>query len=238
MGLTAKEVFKRARVVLNDATSTRWSLPELLMWLNDAVREIAVLSPEAVSGIAAIEMDEGTLQTMPASVQQILRVVCNVTVKSGPPFVYERGDAVTPIRRALLDAIEPGWQDPDVVPFTRHVAHFVEDETLQGYFYVCPGNTGAGMIECIVARRPAEIDAPDNPFEIDSYDGIEVQVDQRLQNAVVDFVVSRALAKDLALPGAEARSMAHYQRFAGAVMARQSNEVRVNPTTAPPAPSP
>lgn len=230
MAFTARDVLTRASTLLQDAGNTRWTLPELLGWLNDALAEIPNLAPEAVSEIAVIPMALGTMQTKPADAAQILRVNCNVT-GNGP---YTRGRVITPIKRQILDAQIPGWQATATLPFQSVVSHFVEDDAMNGEFLVAPGNDGTGKIEVVIAKRPTQIAVPANPLNIDSYTAT-VDLDEMFRPACVNYVMSQALLKDIGIPNGPQRAAGHYQSFLTAFGIRQAKESSVNPTSDDPA---
>ena len=45
MALTVKNILDRVQISLQDTTNIRWTQTELLNYLNDAQREIALLKP-------------------------------------------------------------------------------------------------------------------------------------------------------------------------------------------------
>lgn len=234
MAFAANEVFRRASIILQDVTFTRWPLPEMLDWLNDCLREITILAPAIVSQTVVANLNQGTVQSNPCRGAQILRANCNVT---GDPPSYTRGRVVTPIRKAILDAQIPGWQDHACMPFDTNVLHFVEDDALHDKFLVAPGNNGLGKIELVVAQCPPPIQLPDDPEDIDSYDQARtpVAISTIYLSACVDYVIYRALLKDVAILNGPERAIGHYQQFAAALGHKVMNERAFNPTTDKPA---
>jgi hypothetical protein len=228
MAFTTGDVLSRARIILNDGTSVRWPLAELLEWINDCTRQVAIDAPEAISRTGVISLAAGVLQSLPAEGMSLLRVNCNVT-GTAPNWV--RGLAITPISRTVLDVQIPGWNQTATVPYQDRVAHVIEDDAVHKTFQVFPGNTGAGLIEVVIAERPTALTVPGSPTLIASY-VTTIGLDDAYLPAVVDYVVSRALQKDAALPGAAQRAVVHYQQFQAAFGIRQANEQRVNTKTA------
>ena len=227
MAFTAKDVISRVTTILQDAGNVRWTPLELLNWLNDALTEIPLIAPAAVAETSVISLVAGTDQAMPADAASILRVVCNVTGTSAP---YTRGRAITPIKRQILDQQLPEWHDTTKLPPAAVVLHFVEDPLMTGRFLVCPANTGTGKIEVVVAKRPAQITAPANPLDINSYTAT-VGLDDMYRNACVDFVMSKALLKDIGIAGGPQRAQAHYNAYLQALGLRPQTEAAFNPTS-------
>lgn len=228
MSFTAKDVLSRASTILSDAGGKRWLFTELLDWLNDAMREVSVRAPHAVSKSVVLSLVAGTRQTLDPLYSAILRVNCNVTAID--QVVSARGNTITPITRDILDAQIPGWQSTTSLPYQADVAHIIDDPALPREYYVAPGNTGTGKIEAVVAERPAVIAAPTNPLVIGSYTTI-VNMDDMYLNAIVDFVLSRAFSKDIQVAGAPQRAVTHYQQFAQTFGIDQQNETTINPNT-------
>ncbi|WP_333826857.1 phage adaptor protein [Pararhodobacter sp.] len=219
MAFTAADVMRKASTILQDAGSVRWPLPELLGWLNDGMREIAILKPTATAATATMDLASGTKQALPDTYHQLLTVVRNVP-----------GRVITPIVREVLDTQFPGWHDSDVMPFNASVVHVVNDTFDPRVFYVVPGNTGTGVIEIIASVLPAPIATPVNPLVIESYSGA-VPIGDVYQGALTDFILYRAFSKDMNLPNAGQRAQTHYQQFGNALGVKMQNEMTMNVDT-------
>lgn len=228
MALTAKDVLSRARIVLQDAGSTRWLLPELLDWLNDGLRSIALYKPSAISVTKVLELDEGTYQEL-AEGQQLLRVTRNITSATGTsPRVG--GPVITPIAREILDAQLPNWHDTNSVPFSDTVRHVMSDIMDPRAFYVFPGNDGTGKIEATVSKEPTPITVAGDANDIDNYTEA-IPISPIYIDPLIDFVLYRAFSKDMQFAGSAERSIAHYQNFQNALGVRQQTENMANVNT-------
>lgn len=218
MAFTAAEVMRKASTILNDAGATRWTLPELLDWLNGATSEIAILKPTATAVTVALELDAGTKQAVPEGYHQILSVIRNTA----------SGKVVTPTTREVIDAQLPGWHSTTVLAFATNVSHFINVPEDQKIFYVCPGNDGNGSIEVVASAIPAKIARPPNPLDLDSYTA-NVPLGDIYQNAVIDYMLYRAFSKDAAIPGAAQRAAAYYSAFSGALGVKTQQEAARGP---------
>jgi len=228
MAFTAKDVLGRASTILSDASGKRWLFTELLDWLNDAMREVTIQAPHAVSKSVVLTLIPGTRQVLDPQYSAMLRVNCNVTATG--EVISARGNTITPIAREILDASIPGWQNTVTLPYQIEVAHVIDDPALPREYYVAPGNTGTGKIEAVVAKRPSVIVGPANPLVLAGYTTV-VDMDDMYLNAIVDYVLSRAFSKDIQVPGAPQRAMAHYQQFAQTFGIDMQNEASINPNT-------
>lgn len=228
-GLTAGDVFARAAFILADEGYTRWTVPEMLYWLNDAQREIAVHNPAASSAPIEITLARGTRQALPDAVASILDVDCNrVTV--GEDTLD--GRAVRRAERKLFDEHHPDWQIDTFMPYSVEAQYLLDDPLDHRGFLVAPGNTGTGKIRILAAVRPAAVPpANPNPALQASYTSAALSVDPIYHNAIVDYVVFRCLNKDIAVPGTAERAQAHYAAFAQAIGLKQASESTMNPDT-------
>ena len=220
MAFHARDVIRRAQIIMQDAGGVRWPPNELLGWLNDGMREIALQKPTATSETVTMNLFAGTKQTLPSGYHKLLSAIRNVG----------NGRVITPIMREVLDTQIPGWHNTDVLPFSPTVMHVVDDLFDQNVFYVAPGNDGAGEIELILSRLPAPIATPANPLDIDLYTAA-VPVPDIYQNSLTDYLCYRAFSKDINLAGAAQRAQAHYQLFQQALGIKSQVEMTQNVDT-------
>lgn len=212
--MLARELMERVRTIIQDATSVRWPLPELCMWLNDGQKEIILQKPSASSRTVEIPLREGTLQAIPDEFIMLLRVVRNVG-----------GRPVTIVARDLLDAQSPDWHQARESAGARHA---IMDEADPKAFYVYPPNDGTGRLEVIMSAVPAVITAQGDPDELESYSA-PTSINTIYDNALVDYVLYRAYSKDAQNAGAANRAALHYQQFANSVGMKVTLDANMNP---------
>lgn len=223
MTFTAKDVLQPVVTTLQDSSNRRWSLDELRIYLNDGLREIALLKPSAVSESKRITLQEGTLQELPDG-EYLLRVIRNITSADGAA-IRTAGPAITTIDRSMLDMQFSNWHDSAVVPFSATVLHVMIDEENPRRYYVYPGNDGTGVIEAVVSTIPAPVSATATPTDIDTYGSKTVDIPDLYQSALRDYILSRAYEKDAAIPGAAQRAVAYRQAFNATIGAKQQVEM-------------
>ncbi len=81
MTVTVQSVLDRVQQTLQDTAGIRWSSTnELVLWVNDAQREIALYKPDATATNATVALSEGTKQTIPDDGNRLLRVVRNMAM--------------------------------------------------------------------------------------------------------------------------------------------------------------
>lgn len=226
MPVSVNAIFTRAQDILLDAGAVRWPLPELARWLNDGLRDLSFLKPNATSETVTLSLIEGTLQRIPDAYSLMIRANCNMNGT-------ERGSAVTIVTREILDAQKPNWHNPARTPYRRDVRHVIADFADPTVFYVYPGNDGTGEIEAVMSRIPDPVSAlPDtDPNEMAAWVQ-QIQGIQRIyQNCLTDYVLSKAFTKDQQLAGAAERANAHMAAFNGALTARLTVEGVANVNT-------
>lgn len=228
---SAGDIMDRAAVLLADAEGVRWPASELRLWINDGLREIALHAPQAAGRTVVLAMQRGTRQILPDDATSLLRVNANVTLTQ-PGDVVAHGRAVTAISRDSLDRLVPGWQMPGTLPFSRDVEHVIDDPLDARSFLVAPGNDGTGHIEALVSAVLAPIEAPGNPDDRAAYTQA-IPLESAHINALLDYVMSRALSKDSIVPGTGERAALHYQTFAMAIGIKAQTEAALTPATTP-----
>lgn len=227
MAFAAKDVMRRAATTLQDLDAVRWPASELLDYLNDGIREIVTLKPNAKTTTTTINLSEGTLQTLPAQFTVLSRAVRNIAAAG------QGGAAIRPLpNRALMDSQIPGWQDSTVLPFAKTVVHVIHDMADPRSFYVVPGNDGTGVIEVVVGETPDQVPVPSSdPQLIDSHTS-NVDLPDLYQNMLADYVLYRCYSKDSRLAGSAARAQAHFELFRGTLTAMDGAERGISLATA------
>lgn len=223
--MLASDLFDRAQRIMLDETNVRWPLPELCLWLNDGMREVVLQKPNALSKTVVMQLEQGTYQALPGDYLKLLRVVRNIT--SVDPY-RQGGRSVRIVSREILDTQSPYWHDSRKTPFKAEVKHVCFDEQDQRSFYVYPGNDGTGQVELVVSVQPQAIEETGDPLEMDSY-RVAIELPDIYSNALLDFILYRAYAKDAQFAGAAERAALHYQQFANSLGMKVQLDVQLSP---------
>ena len=194
--ITALSIINKAKTTLQDTTNVRWSDAELLTYLNDGQRAIAVVRPDSCSVTANITLVAGTRQTIPDAGTSLLRAVRNMGAGGTTP-----GRAIRHVPMELLDANVPNWHD--TAGASAVVQHVVAAPNQPQHFYVYPPSPGGQQIEIIYAAPPAEVAAVGNV----------IGVDDVFATPLFDYVCFRAYTKDQETTGNDARAKAHFELF-------------------------
>jgi|TARA_R110000744_G_scaffold88546_3_gene172632 hypothetical protein len=218
MAVTVQSVIDRAQTVLQDTTGVRWPVvAELVLWINDAQREIALLKPDASATNATVTLATGTKQDIPSGGNRLLKVVRNMSAASNG----NGKRAVRLVDREVLDAQTPDWHDPTVTGDAAHttiVKHYIYDESNPRNFYVYPGVAGSAFLEIIYSSNPATVAQNAN-----------LSIPDIFANAVMNYVLYMAYMKDAEYAGNAQRASSHFQIFTTSVTGKGQIDAITNP---------
>lgn len=218
MAITAQSLIDKVRLILQETTpgGMRWKDPEMLGWVNDAQREVVLLKPSAGSKNTNVQLNQGTLQTIPSDGVMLLNVLRNMDAalndgSDGPGRVVRITD------REILDAENPSWHfdAPDL-----EVLHYIFDEDDPTHFMVYPPQPAIpGFVNILYSASPTPLTALTENINIpDIY-----------ANQVVDYVLYRCYTKDSSYAGNAQRAMNHYQLFRESLGAKSEIDLASTP---------
>lgn len=206
MSFTAADVMRRASTILQDADAVHWTAVELCDWLNEGMRAIVTIKPNAKTESMVLSLVSGTKQSLPENVMILSKIVRNV---GGAPGNLPGKAIRTLARREIIDAQIPEWHSTSGLAYSAVVDMAFQDPMSPREFYVVPGNTGTGRIEAIVGILPTPVPRPSSGvLDVSSY-GATVPLADEYQGILLDFVLFRAFSKDSAAPDAANRAQAH-----------------------------
>lgn len=232
MSFTALDIIKTATPILFDADHVRWPLPELLDHINDAVRAIVSVKPNAKTETVTLSLVQGTLQTLPDNYPVLARVTRNITTGHLAPGGPVGGPAIRMVDgREAMDAFFPGWQS-DTALFSPIVKHVIYDDAAPRHFYVIPGNTGAGLIEAVVGVMPDPITVSDNP-NLEATYNVAVPLPDLYRTPVTDYVCFRAFSKDQGVPASQTRAATHLAAFQNALTGTAAGQTEISAARVP-----
>jgi hypothetical protein len=205
MAVTAQSIIRRVVETLQDTTSIRWPVAELVRYLNDAQREVGTYRPDALITTATHSLVAGSKQALPANGIKLLDIVRNAGASSSR--------AVRMTNRQILDAQVPNWHG---LTGTAEVLHFIYDPRDPTVFYVYPPAAVGAAVYMIYAGYPANVAEPADGTTFTAVTG-DIGVPDIFANALADYILYRAYTKDSEYAGNAARATAHYQTFVNAL---------------------
>ncbi len=218
MAITAQSIIQRCIGILQDSTSIRWPVNELVRYLNDGQREVVLNRPDCRPVNATKALAVGTRQTLPTDGAKLIEVIRNTSGNKR---------AVRLTNREILDAQVAGWHGLN--PATE-ILHFVYDPRDPTVFYVYPPAASGASLEIVYASYPTNITEPADGAQFTAVSG-DMSVPDIFGNAIQDYILYRAYTKDSEYAGNAARAQAHYAAFANALGMEIKATVAVAPTS-------
>lgn len=206
MAIAAQSIIRRAVETLQDTTSVRWPVNELVRYLNDGQREIVLYRPDSMVTNATLTCVAGTKQALPANGAKLIEVIRNAAATSAKK-------SVRMINREILDAQTPGWHN---ITGSVDILHFMYDPRDPKTFYVYPPATTSAQLDIVYAAYPTDITEPADGALYTAVTG-NISLPDIYGNALLEFVLYRAFMKDSEYAGNAQRAQAHYAAFANTI---------------------
>lgn len=206
MPIPAQSIIRRCVETLQDTTSIRWPVAELVRYLNDGQREVVLYRPDAMVTNATVTCVAGTKQTLPANGAKLIEVIRNARAAGTKR-------AVRMVNREILDAQMPGWH---ALAGVDDVLHFMYDPRDPRVFYVYPPATTNTQLDIVYAAYPTDIAEPSDGATYTAVTG-NISLPDIYGNVLQDYILYRAYTKDSEYAGNAQRAQAHYAAFANAL---------------------
>jgi len=223
MTTTAQSIIQRATDLLQDQTSIRWPVRELIRWLNDAQRSIVKARPDAMNTTATVTLAAGTRQDLdnmsltppPAKLIEITRNMADTSTKG----------AVTLINRKILDAQTPGWH---TVTSGVNVIHYMFDGRDPKTFYVYPPATTLAQLELMYSAYPTDIADVADGVTYTAVTG-NLSLPDIYADDVLNLVMAKAYMKDADYAANAEKAAAYLQMATASLGAEVAATVAVGP---------
>ncbi len=216
MTIAAQSIVRRCVETLQDNTSIRWPINELVRYLNDGQREIVLHRPDAMVTNATASLVAGSRQAIPTNGAKLIEVIRN---SSGAR------KAIRLVNREILDSQTSGWHNLSGV---TEILHFMYDPRDPRVFYVYPPASVGAAVDLVYAAYPTDISEPADGSLYTAVAG-NLSVPDIYGNVVQDYILYRAYTKDSEYAGNAARAQAHYAAFANALGIEIKATVAVQP---------
>lgn len=228
MPIAASSTIQRCVDILQDKTSVRWPIDELVRYLNDGQREVALYRPDALVTNSTITLVQGTKQSLPADGSKLIEIVRNNTLNT------QR--SVRLVNREVMDAQTPLWHEVTPQEEVRHYMYDVRDPLV---FYVYPPATISAQLDIVYSVYPTDIAEPGDGSVSSDVVG-DLSVPDIYGNIIQDYILYRSYMKDSEYAGNAQRAQAHYAAFANALGLEIQATIQVGPQspTNPNAPAP
>lgn len=199
------DLISRAKTILQDTTSVRWSLSELQWWLNDSYRETLIFRPDSNTLTGEFVCVAGPRQVLTSTFSAASRLISVVRNTATTSNKY----GVRLVDKRVLDDQRKGWYTETP---TVSIEEYVFDARQPREFMVYPPATTAARLEVVYAQVPSPHALTDEQLGNAATTEV-IRIDDTFANALLDYVLFRAYTKDSDQQGNAARAVAHYQAF-------------------------
>lgn len=223
MPITAQSIVRRATDLLQDQTSVRWPVSELVRYLNDAQRVIIKVRPDALNTTTIMtlvagsrqDLDNAGLTPLPSKLIEITR---NMAAMSGKKSVTKLES------RRVLDAQTPCWH---AIPGTVDILHYLFDPRDPKTFYVYPPALGTAQLEVMYSAYPADITEPADGALYTAVTG-NISLPDIFADEILDLMLARAYSKD-----SEDGKADRAQAYKASAVASLGAEIQATPAVSP-----
>ena len=187
--MKVSDITFRVRTLINDIDGIRWLDNELVSWINDAQKLVAMMRPDASVSIGAKTLDAGTKQTLPTGGLRLLDAIRNLGNDG-----IAAGRAIRIVDREVMDSTNEMWHTATT---SAVIKNFIYDNRSPTFFYVNPPAIAGTKIEIMYSTAPAEIvyDGT-NSGTITSSLATVLALSDIYLDAIVNYVLFRAYSKD------------------------------------------
>lgn len=209
--VTAGAIIDKAVIQLIDISGVRWTRAELLKWLNDGLRQIVLMQPNAMNTPGAVQLVAGTRQLLPTGGWMLLGIYRNMGTTGTTP-----GRAVRIISRELLDAFNPDWHTTTASAVTKNYIYDLQDQTA---YYVYPPSTGTNYLEINYSLQPTDLTSESQVIPMfDVYQG-----------PLLDYIMFRACTKDAEYAAGVALGQMYLTTFSASTSVKGQSETTGSP---------
>lgn len=210
---TAQVIINDIEAILQDESNDFWTEAEHLKAINDGMKEICTIKPDAYTVAASVTLAEGVVQDVPTGAFGIQDITCNMGVSPGAT----PGKAIRLINRKVLDAMNINWQSATAAAV---VDYYMYDERYPLKFMVSPPqpSSGFGFVQMFYPKSPAEIAI-----------GAVILIPDIYRTALFYYGLSRAFLKEADVLSSANKAVAYYNAFLNVLGVRKEVEATEDP---------
>ena len=217
MTIAAQSIIRRVVETMQDNTSVRWPVAELVRYLNDGQREVVLYRPDSMVTNATVTLTSGAKQALPANGSKLIDVIRNTAGTKR---------SVRMTIRNILDTQSPNWYNLTGV---TEILHYMYDPRDPKVFYVYPPAASSGAsVEIVYSAYPTDITEPADGAVYTAVTG-NISLPDIYGNVLADYILYRAYTKDSEYAGNAQRAQAHYAAFQAALTTEMAGTTGVAP---------
>jgi hypothetical protein len=120
--------------LVEDATFTQYTQANILTWLQDGIRVIAGIRPDAYAKVTTITLSTASATPGPFNIDSADLRLIQLTRNTLPLASLNRAIA-GPVKKEEMDLVDPNWY---AAPSVGYVKEYIWDEATPKVFYVYP----------------------------------------------------------------------------------------------------
>jgi len=199
----------------NDPNATSITTANWLTLLNDAIRQVIQVRPDAYTQVKVLTLVEGTRQSIPSGDVRLVQLTRNMESDETTP-----GNAILgPWKQEDIDASEPTWHTTTA---GSAVTGFTWNDALPRDFLVYPPVSAGTKVEAVVSTLPAVISA----------DTDTIPLGGQFYPALIQWALYRAYGRDHERSPNAARAAQHKAAFYEALGVKNQGDAAVSPPRA------
>ena len=193
MATSVSFVVARVATILMDEGHDRWTLDDLVDYLNEAQNATVVKLPKANIVTDTITLVAGAAQSIPADGIMVAAVTRNYTGTTP-------GDYIRKVDFGVLDQLDPDWQNATGAAPVLEYGYDPEDPTV---FYVNPPQPGT----------PTEVEIKYSAVPTIVNPGEDLVLRDEYVNSIIEYMLFRAFSRDAEYVQPGGRADKHYEKF-------------------------
>jgi hypothetical protein len=214
MSIPAQSIIRSIAGTLNDKTTVRWTVPDLISYFNDGQREIAALRPDSMSKRISHPLVAGFKQSIPEDGTKLIDINANAIGAKG---------AVTLVAAALLDAQHRNWRN---LPGSVDIRHYTHDPREPKTFEVYPPALNTARLDLEYSALPEDIESAATIEEVTG----NFAMGDLYANALQHYILCRCYSKDTEYVANSAIAISYQQRYANDLGVEVQMTVGIGPT--------
>jgi hypothetical protein len=209
LGMIGSAIINAAAFILQDEANDRWSRAEMFDYLQDGLRDLCSVKPDAYVINDKIKLVAGTKQALPDNCNAFVRLVRNLGTSGAEP-----GRAPRKIALDVMDQQNPNWH---IDPASQEVLEYVFDERDPKHFYVSPPQPAISpaWVEAVYSAIPPQLES----------EASALPVDDSYKTVLEHYLCDRAYLKEGQYQDSSAAA-AHRAEFFALLSAKDAGETK------------
>ena len=201
---------QNAAKILNDPDHVRWSLSSMAEYLNQGIREILRVRPDANAKVMLVQLTAGTRQTLPAKAQSLISI----------DRALPSGVSVRRVSEHALDAILPMWS---AAPAASEIRDYIFDPRKPREYLVYPPAIDGSAVEMTACERIAPIEEPAGADPWPAF-----PLPQEYADIAMEWILYRCYMNPTG-GGDKMKAQNHYQHFYSSLGATGAGRIETGP---------